>query len=127
MSDEANEREEVNPEVRQAPEGLSRFIVWVSLVCTVTFSILLCVGAYLLLEGEERVLGRRADGAALGVPHPVAAVHEALFRTARAAPSLARRQRARLERYEWVDRDAGVVAIPVDRAIDLYLARRSAR
>ena len=28
-------------------------------------------------------------------------------------------QRAELDKYEWVDRDAGLVSIPVERAIDL--------
>jgi len=28
-------------------------------------------------------------------------------------------QQAMIDRYEWVDREAGVVAIPVDRAMDL--------
>ena len=35
-------------------------------------------------------------------------------------------QRARLDGYRWVDRNAGVVAIPIDRAIELIVdeARR---
>lgn len=33
----------------------------------------------------------------------------------------------RLGSYHWVDRDAGVVGIPVDRAIELWLAERRKR
>ena len=41
--------------------------------------------------------------------------------TGRAA-GLAARQRAIRDRWSWVDRPAGVVRVPVDVAIDLYLA-----
>jgi hypothetical protein len=37
--------------------------------------------------------------------------------------SLQRRQRARLESYGWVDRDAGVAHVPIERAIDLCVER----
>jgi len=30
-------------------------------------------------------------------------------------------QRARLETYRWIDQPAGVAAIPIDRAIELYV------
>lgn len=33
------------------------------------------------------------------------------------------RDRSRLERYQWVDRKAGVLRIPVKRAVDLVLAQ----
>ncbi len=33
-------------------------------------------------------------------------------------------QRRRLESYGWVDRPGGVIHIPIDRAIDLFLAER---
>ena len=33
--------------------------------------------------------------------------------------SLRRRQRDELSRYRWVDRDAGLAAIPIERAMDL--------
>ena len=33
-------------------------------------------------------------------------------------------QRARLESYHWVDRERGVVAIPIDRAMELLLSEQ---
>lgn len=43
-------------------------------------------------------------------------------RTARGL-ELRRAQQRKLDRYEWVDRDAGVVSIPIERAIDLAAER----
>jgi hypothetical protein len=36
-------------------------------------------------------------------------------------PELRRRQRETLSRYRWVDRDAGLAAIPIERAMDLVV------
>lgn len=36
-------------------------------------------------------------------------------------------ERDRLNRYEWIDRDAGIAAIPIDRAIDLVVEKESRR
>jgi hypothetical protein len=35
-----------------------------------------------------------------------------------------RAQREELTRYRWIDRDAGLVAIPIDRAMDLFEQRQ---
>jgi hypothetical protein len=32
-------------------------------------------------------------------------------------------QRAELARYRWIDRDAGIAAIPIDRAIDIVVEK----
>jgi hypothetical protein len=37
---------------------------------------------------------------------------------------LRQRQREELSRYRWVDRDAGLVAIPIERAMDLVAKER---
>lgn len=37
-----------------------------------------------------------------------------------------RARRAELDRWAWLDRDAGLVSMPVDRAIDLWAARHDA-
>lgn len=46
-------------------------------------------------------------------------------RSERALPSeldvAAAEQRQRLERYAWIDREAGAVAVPIDRAVELVL------
>lgn len=39
------------------------------------------------------------------------------------APSLRARQGARLESYGWVDRNAGVIHVPIERAMEQVLAR----
>lgn len=39
--------------------------------------------------------------------------------------AMQRDDRARLERWEWVDREHGVANMPIDRAIDLVIAREN--
>jgi hypothetical protein len=51
----------------------------------------------------------------------VAAVRQAPFEMPVPVPELKQRQRVLLQSYGWVDRQRGVVHIPVKRAIDLVL------
>jgi hypothetical protein len=44
---------------------------------------------------------------------------EAKQNTVTSATSLLAEQRAKINRYGWLDRENGVVAIPIDRAIEL--------
>jgi hypothetical protein len=60
----------------------------------------------------------------LGVRHEVAHVRQDLFGEQR-GDSVIGRQRAALASYGWVDRERGVVNIPVDRGIDLVLEGRA--
>jgi len=43
------------------------------------------------------------------------------------AARLRTEQHARLEDYGWVDRDAGIIHVPVERAMDAVLAEEGAR
>jgi len=57
-------------------------------------------------------------------PAPSArAAIEADLISAADAPAVVRAQQARLSQYAWVDRAHGIVAIPIDQAIELYLLR----
>ncbi len=50
-------------------------------------------------------------------------VEQELFENTVTGPEWQRSQRRRLDGYGWVDRKAGIVHIPIDRAIDLELER----
>jgi hypothetical protein len=92
---------------------------------TVVFSIVLCLVAYLILRHEEGGLrpSRFFPERQLGAPHDVSAIREDLFEMPTPAATLKERQAQKLESYGWVDQQQHLVRIPVERAIDLVLAR----
>jgi hypothetical protein len=107
--DEPAEAEDVLP---------ARKILVITLV-VVSATIALCVVAWLLLlarEGALRPSGRFPEEA-LGPPQGSAG----LFARPDARPGLPAEQRERLDGYGWVDREHGVVRIPIERAIDLVV------
>lgn len=59
----------------------------------------------------------------LGPRHMVARVREDIFGEQRGASFLALK-RAELDGYAWVDRDRGVVRIPIEQAMDLVVSGR---
>ena len=79
-----------------------------------------------------RVLARHRAEAWPAGPPPLPAemgsakigmVEQELFENTVTGPAWLRTQRQRLDRYGWVNRKAGVVHIPIDRAIELELQR----
>ncbi|QDE90735.1 hypothetical protein BHS06_18185 [Myxococcus xanthus] len=58
---------------------------------------------------------------ALGAPE-VADVNQRPFALEDGAPRLRDAQQARLQTYGWVDRDAGVIHLPVERAMEQVLS-----
>lgn len=65
--------------------------------------------------------GARARGARIALPRAAATSmpEQSLVERTERGVALRHAQRAELDRYEWLDRDAGIVRIPVERAIDL--------
>lgn len=59
------------------------------------------------------------------LPEEVNAVEIELFADEGPARRQWRGESERLTRFGWVDREHGIVHIPIDRAIDLYLSRRA--
>jgi hypothetical protein len=71
--------------------------------------------------GREHVVQQtRRAPREIGIVDQTLIEHEAYGQTLRAS------QRRALDRYEWVDRRAGIVNIPVDRAIDLVVEQERA-
>lgn len=88
--------------------------------------VLLCVAAALLASGLFGSL-ERAEQARQRAPHPMAERGEPapgpqlLANPARALAQYQREQRERVESYAWIDADAGVVRLPLERALELVL------
>ncbi len=88
------------------------------------------LGKILLASGVTLlVFAAGIVGAGVGAMHqPLTGVHEPTGTVATSliwvgAPGLERDASA-LEQWRWVDRDAGIAHIPIDRAIDLTLKER---
>lgn len=60
----------------------------------------------------------------LPAPTEVNHVEQSLFEGARSGGEIAAQQRDRLSRYGWVDRQEGIVHVPIERGMELYLARQ---
>lgn len=111
--------------VTQEPEGLApRRVTQAALVLGV-LSVLSVVAACVVLLPSPGALerGLPRPAARFGEPahvetSPFASMPASVSRTA---------ARARLARYGWVDRSAGVVHVPIERAIELYLAGERAK
>jgi hypothetical protein len=57
-------------------------------------------------------------------PPQIGILEQSLVRRTERGFALRAAQRAELESYGWVDRDAGIAQIPIDRAIDLVVEGR---
>lgn len=55
-------------------------------------------------------------------PPPNATVERSLIQTTRRGADERAHARESLSQWQWVDRDAGIASIPIDRAIDLVVA-----
>jgi hypothetical protein len=77
--------------------------------------------AALLLETKTGAIrGHLPGGASPGAATPaIAGVAQTPLFGAAEGLALRQRQREELTRYRWVDRDAGLAAIPIERAMDL--------
>ncbi len=73
--------------------------------------------------------GLRPDAAGPGGPQPVprtlSHVEQTPIRDFRVGLDLNEAQRAELDRWGWADRRAGIATIPIERAIDVAVAKES--
>jgi hypothetical protein len=104
---------------RQEEERIDRTWLYITLAILAPFLFVLAMAA----KGWFGVSSREA--AAQGVPTlpepaaEVSDVHAELFERPLAGELLKERQKQTLEQYGWVDRQRGVVRIPIDVAIEL--------
>jgi hypothetical protein len=114
-----------NPDLHQEEDLVPGWKVALPMLATLLISAVLVVWAVQAVDARQAEL--RPSGALperwLGPRHAVAKVREDLF-DERRGTSLDRQQRAELHGYGWVDRDRGIVHIPIQRAIDRVVAGR---
>ncbi|HEY3666261.1 MAG TPA: hypothetical protein VGL19_09685 [Polyangiaceae bacterium] len=83
--------------------------------------------ALLAAVGASTRIGHTADVSRMAspprLPNRVTALEQSLIEDSERGLDLQRRQRAELDRYGWVDRDAGIAHIPIERAMQLSVER----
>ena len=77
------------------------------------------VGVSVLLAGSRPSAARVSGPSASATSMP----EQSLIERTERGLDLRRAQQREFERYEWVDGDAGIVRIPIERAIDLAAER----
>lgn len=112
--------------VRQASDRVgTRSIVIVAAIGVLVTLFASAVPAWLLERRGELVLDAPARSMDAPVaPREIDIVDQTLLESGDAVVHTRAEQRERLERYGWVDRDAGVVHIPIARAMDLVVQER---
>lgn len=110
--------------VRQAPDRVAtRAVVIVAVLVVLVTVLASLVPAWILERRGELALDapRRAADAPVA-PREIDLLDQTLLEGREATtPSSREKQRAHLERYGWVERDAGRVHIPIERAMDLVV------
>jgi hypothetical protein len=111
------------PEVRQEEDELPWGRVIGACAAVVVIGGVLTIWAWAALQAHEAAL--RPSGVFpekdLGPRHEVGMVQQELFGGVRLGQDLFDAQRAELDRFGVVDRQRGIVSIPIDDAIDLLV------
>jgi hypothetical protein len=107
------------PDVRQEDDAVPwRFISLVA-AGVIAVAAFLIVWAWLILESRSAAL--RPSGAYperdIKAIAPVSGVQQELFGGEGPGEALNRRRRSALERFEWVDRERGLVRVPIEEAM----------
>jgi hypothetical protein len=104
----------------QAADVLPSRRLYVIGLTTIAVTLAGIAAAWLLLEAYQRggapVFPARA-------PAEIARVEQSLIESTRRGLDLRDAQRDALGHYQWIDRDAGTLRIPIDRAIELTVER----
>jgi hypothetical protein len=104
----------IEPAMSQESERLHPRALWIIGVATVVITAGLVAIAWWLVVPPSA-----AEPAAAAAPSPLERV---LFDRARAGDDVRAAGERRLEGYDWIDRRAGTIRIPIDRAIDAVVA-----
>lgn len=112
----------------KSPDQESDSIPGWSIVAVAISAVIIGVGSVLI---SSELLTRWQHGLEGGppprpaqAPRTVGMVEQTLIADDRLGLRIAAEKRAELERYGWVDRQKGLIRIPIERAFDLLLAER---
>lgn len=105
--------------VRQEPDELAQRRIAVVTVASVLVSALALLVAWHFLERWGHPLPHRVP---LSAPRTIGILEQTLILDTERGVDLRREQAASLARWRWVDRDAGIVQVPIDVAIDALVA-----
>lgn len=108
-------------EVRQAPDQLHRARITGVTVAGIFVTVISLVVAWYLLALWSR--GPELPAAApTAAPRTISTVEQSLIRETNRGGALRAEQRAALDRWGWVDRQSGLAKLPIDTAIDVFVA-----
>lgn len=112
-------------EVHTYHEVLPRRLILKVLAVVVILTVALCFLAYGLLRVAET--GQTVTATPpTQMPATVAGVRQEMFDLAWPRPTRVQTEGRLLEGYRWIDRDAGLIAIPVEEAMKLFVQRSQA-
>jgi hypothetical protein len=113
-----------NPELYQEQDRVPVAPIAISTLVTLVIATALTIWAVAALFAFEADIrpGRAFPEEWIGLRRTVARVREDMFGERR-GPGLIASERAELQSYGFVDRDARVVHIPIDRAIEILVSR----
>jgi hypothetical protein len=121
--------EHLPPPAAQADEHVAGFkLVAVGVIALLVFGAA-TVWSARILGGTARMLqptGPLAPGKDVGKPE-IGIVDQTPFETTRGAERYRRSDLQTLRTYGWVDRDKGIIHIPIDRAIDRFLSEQQGK
>jgi hypothetical protein len=111
--------------VRQEEDFVPSRRVVVTATVAIVVSVVGVVVAGLLLRATTGAIRQRAapgarDSTVVSGGRAIAGIEQTPILVARDGLDLRDDERAELSRTHWIDRDAGVAAIPIERAMDLY-------
>lgn len=107
-------------EVRQERDALARRKVIAIAAGGVTVIVVALWIAWGILNLWQ---GPIPSGPALEAPQTIGTLEQSLITDTRRGAALRDEQEASLHRWSWIDRDAGVVQMPIDRAMELLEER----
>jgi hypothetical protein len=114
------------PIVQESDSLAGRRIARVTIASFAVFSVSLLVAA-LLLGAYTRSLGRPPPQHSSRVaPRQIGPIDQSLIGQGDYGLSIRRQQQRTLDHYGWVDRDAGIARIPIDRAMHIVAQRGGA-
>jgi len=106
------------PQERDRVPGVRLFAV---LVWTLAVGVVAVGVSTLILHTRSADLGEAPAPFASVAPRTIGSIEQTSIDRTSAGVALRATQRRELDRFGWVDRDAGVAQIPIDRAMDVVV------